>query len=247
MTDFSRYTDATLSALQHSSRAKDQETVTKKQEILDGVYEFHNFVPSTTLFIGFNPAILSKRNGKVFATGLSDASKAYLDGKVAYEYIPEEKLFLEDRKFDVVVAMDEYFTYMNTSEQQQVSVKQICNLAKEFVISTLRDYKNQEFKDREFSIPAVVRNGDSNVVYNEFHNWSHEDRNKWVSTVHEIETDTNDLTTYGPFARHTMYFKQLAKFSMDAGADDFIVHKNLMYKSLIKRNYEHVISIRFDR
>jgi hypothetical protein len=43
-----------------------------------------------------------------------------------------------------------------------------------------------------------------------------------------------------------MYFKQLAKFSMDAGASDFIVHKNLMYKSVIRKNYEHVISIRFE-
>jgi len=43
-----------------------------------------------------------------------------------------------------------------------------------------------------------------------------------------------------------MYFKQLAKFSLDNGASNFIVHKNLMYKGLVKKNYEHVISITFD-
>jgi hypothetical protein len=46
--------------------------------------------------------------------------------------------------------------------------------------------------------------------------------------------------------RKTMYFKQMAKFCMDTGATDFLVHKNLMYKSLIKKNYEHVISVRFE-
>ena len=43
-----------------------------------------------------------------------------------------------------------------------------------------------------------------------------------------------------------MFFKQLAKFVYDAGAANFTVHKNLMYKSLIKKNYEHVISVQFD-
>jgi hypothetical protein len=42
-----------------------------------------------------------------------------------------------------------------------------------------------------------------------------------------------------------MFFKQCAKFSIDAGAQDFLIHKNIMYKSLIKKNYEHVISMRF--
>jgi hypothetical protein len=42
-----------------------------------------------------------------------------------------------------------------------------------------------------------------------------------------------------------MYFKQMANFSITAGARQFYVHKNLMYKSLIKKNYEHVISISF--
>jgi hypothetical protein len=54
------------------------------------------------------------------------------------------------------------------------------------------------------------------------------------------------MEAWGPFARRAMFFKQLAKFSHDAGAVGYNVHKNLMYKSLIKKNYEHVISIRFD-
>jgi len=115
----------------------------------------------------------------------------------------------------------------------------ICN-------STLRDYKNQDFKDREFSVPAVVRAGPTSNVYTEFHDWQPNNRAMWASKVYEITNPDDQLTVFGPYKRHTMYFKQLAKFSMDAGATDFIVHKNLMYKSVIKKNYEHVISIRFE-
>ena len=53
----------------------------------------------------------------------------------------------------------------------------------------------------------------------------------------------SNTQSYGPFARRNMFFKQLAKFSIDAGAKEFHVHKDLMYKSLIRKNYEHVISI----
>jgi hypothetical protein len=241
--DFVRYSNALLSALTHSTKVS--ELVNKKQEILDAIYEFHNFIPNTTLFVGFSPAVLSNRNGTVNITNISDDVKEYLDvHNVAYRYIPE--IDLVGQQFDVVVAMDEYFTFADNDVRQQESVKQICRLAKEFVISTLRDYKNQDFRDREFSIPAVIRNGKDSVVFNEFHDWDLANRAAYETTVYEVSNPAHELTTYGPFARRTMYFKQLAKFSMDSGADDFIVHKNLMYKSLIRKNYEHVISIRFD-
>ena len=243
MTDFVRYSDSLLSALTHSN--KDQEIIVKKQEILDGIYGFHNFVPTTTLFVGFNPSILSGKNGIVSVTNVSQTVRDYLNSRnIAYTYIPEYEL--PGKKFDVVIAMDEFFTFTDSELNQQNLVKQICNIASEFVVSTLRDYKNQDFKDREFSVPAVIRNGKSSCVYNEFHDWDFANRAAWTTTVYEITNPLHELTTYGPFARRTMYFKQLAKFSMDAGACDFVVHKNLMYKSLIRKNYEHVISIRFE-
>lgn len=240
---FVGYSDAILSAIKRTSKI--QELTAKKQDILDNIYQFHNFVPSTTLFVGFSPAILSPKNGKIFVTSVSKDTCDYLDQQsIDYTYINESELM--GKKFDVVVAMDEYFTFVADDLEQQNSVKNICNLASEFVISTLRDYKNQDFKDREFSIPAVIRNGKNSTVYNEFHDWDLSNRTNWLTTVYEITNPEHDLRAFGPFQRRTMYFKQLAKFSMDAGASDFVVHKNLMYKSLIKKNYEHVISIRFE-
>ena len=92
----------------------------------------------------------------------------------------------------------------------------------------------------------MVRNGSNSKIFNEYHDWDLKDRAKWNTMVYEIDNPANSLTTYGLFQRRTMFFKQLAKFSMDAGAVNFLVHKNLMYKSLIKKNYEHVVSIQFE-
>jgi hypothetical protein len=117
-------------------------------------------------------------------------------------------------------------------------------LATAFVVSTIRDYKNQDYKDREFSQPVSVRNGKDTRIFLENHNWDLKDRTLWDTMIYEIEGSS--LKTYGMFDRRTMFFKQLAKFSMDAGAVNFLVHKNLMYKSLIKKNYEHVVSIQFE-
>jgi hypothetical protein len=88
----------------------------------------------------------------------------------------------------------------------------------------------------------VYKQQDSKVFV-EHHNYDHNDRNNWSTTVYELQG--KESIVYGPFARRSMYFKQMAKFSIDAGAKEFYVHKNLMYKSLIKKNYEHVISISF--
>jgi hypothetical protein len=242
MTDFTNYTDANLSALKASTKAAD--IVLKKQAILDGVYDFYNYVPTTVLFVGFNPAIISQKNQKIFVTEMSADALDYLDIKgVDYTLVTVPV----NKGYDVVIAADEYFTYATDAQSQIDKVTKICSLAKEFVISTLRDYKNQDFKDREFSTPAVVRSEHTNFVFNEFHNWGTSSRTQWDSKVYEVNNATDELRVYGPFKRHTMYFKQLAKFSMDAGADDFIVHKNLMYKSPIKKNYEHVISIKFEK
>ena len=92
----------------------------------------------------------------------------------------------------------------------------------------------------------MSRNGNSKHTYLESHDWDIKDRSIWKTTVYEIDQTSNELTAYGAFDRRTMYFKQLAKFSLDSGANNFMVHKNLMYKSLVKKNYEHVISMTFD-
>jgi hypothetical protein len=240
---FSDYTDAVLSALTFNPRFDD--VVARKQEILDGVYRTENLEPTSILFVGFNPAILTCKAKTIAVTEISDVAQAFLKThNVKFTYIDSTDLSKYQKQFQCVVAMDEYFTFADSDQAQQDKIAKICNLATAFVVSTIRDYKNQDYKDREFSQPVSVRNGKDTRIFLENHNWDLKDRTLWDTMIYEIEGSS--LKTYGMFDRRTMFFKQLAKFSMDAGAVNFLVHKNLMYKSLIKKNYEHVVSIQFE-
>ena len=241
---FTNYTDAVLSALIFNPRLND--VVARKQEILNVVYRTENLEPTSVLFVGFNPAILSCQAKTIAVTEISDTALAFIQKQgVKVTYIDPVDLPKYKKQFQCVVAMDEYFTFAKSDQEQQDAILKICNLATAFVISTIRDYKNQDFKDREFSTPALVRNSSDYKTFVELHNWDLKDRTRWDTMVYEISKDSN-LVTYGLFERRTMFFKQLAKFSIDAGAVNFLVHKNLMYKSLIKKNYEHVVSIQFE-
>jgi hypothetical protein len=190
--------------------------------------------------------MFAQYNANLYATDLTDEIQDYLQVQgVQYTYIPRDQLVKYAKKFQLVVAVDEFFTYAASDQDQRDLVAEISNLVTDYVITTLRDYKNQDYRDREFSQPAVLRNADNHMIFLEAHEADQTDRNAWASTIYQI-TDPDQLATYGKFQRRAMYFKQLAKFSFDAGATNFLVHKNLMYKSLIKKNYEHVISIKFN-
>jgi len=240
---FENYTICLLRAFQ--THSKQNEIIKKKQEIIYNVSQFHNFVPNSILYVGFNPAILMDKTKNIYVTKINDEIKLFLkNSNVKFEYIHINNLSSYEKFFDVTIALDEYFTFSETDQHQKNLVNEICFVTKEYLITTCKDYKNQEFKDKEFSIPAVIKRQQSKTVFVEYHDHDQNDKNIWSTEIFEIVD--NNLVCWGPYARRAMFFKQLAKFSADSGAVGFSVHKNLMYKSLIKKNYEHVISIRFE-
>jgi len=245
MTGFATIGDVNTLALKNNSRTQD--VVNKKQDILNGLAQYYNLAPTKVLFVGFSSFVLARFPEEIAITAVSEEVQAYLKSQgVKFRYIPEIELINYRKQFEVVVAVDEYFTYADSDQAQKDSVAQICSLATDYVITTLRDYKNQDYKEREFSQPSIVRDGDSSTVFLENHTWSQQDRANWSSVIYAIDQQHNTMTAYGAFDRRTMYFKQLANFSAAVGAEDFVVHKNLMYKGLIRKNYEHVITITFN-
>jgi hypothetical protein len=245
MSDFTQVGVANFRACISGNRMSD--TSAKKQDIIDTLESFHNVSPVSVLFLGFSTFIFAQYNANLYVTDLTDEMQDYLKSEgVQYTYIPREQLYNYAKKFQVVIAVDEFFTYADSDQSQRDLVAEISNLVTDYVITTLRDYKNQDYRDREFSQPTVLRNVESHMIFLEAHEADQTDRNAWSSKIYQIVNPDNRLTTYGEFQRRAMYFKQLAKFSFDAGATNFLVHKNLMYKSLIKKNYEHVISIKFN-
>jgi hypothetical protein len=239
---YTSYTNLSLHALTYNPKASD--IIQKKQEIFRGISDHYKSVPKTVLFYGFNAMLLSSMYSNPFVTDIDDETKYYLDTKgIKYTYIANQDLQNYQKKFSWVVATEEYFTFAASELEQQKKVQDLAKLANEQIITTLRDYKNQDFKEKEFSLPLSIYNHNACKIFLEYHNYNFSDKNSWETTVYELDGAAADV--YGPYTRRAMYFKQLAKFSIDAGAKNFYVHKNLMYKSLIKKNYEHVISISF--
>lgn len=240
--DFAAYTGLSVNALKFNP--KRLEVIERKKEILTAIANHYKGIPASLLFYGFNPMILASTSKHIAVTNISPEIKKYLDSAgVKYAYIDEKDLSDYKKKFDWVVATDEYFTFARSEHEQLDQIKAVCSLAKAAVITTLRDYKNQDFRDREFSQPLAVHAHNDTKIFLEYHHYDLNDKNAWTTTVYEMQG--KDTIATGPFSRRSMFFKQMAKFSIDAGAREFYVHKNLMYKSLIKKNYEHVISISF--
>lgn len=236
------YTDISVSALSSNPRSND--VIDKKKEIITSIISHYNKTPQTVLFFGFSALIFGLTNQDIYLTAVTANTKNYLDEKkIKYTYIEKDDLHNHEKAFDWVIAGDEYFTFADQEEEQKNSVSVLGRLTKSLIVTTLKDYKNQDFKDREFSQPLAIRGDNKNILFVEYHDHDYTEKNAWKTSVYELET--NNAKFYGPFNRRSMYFKQMAKFSLDAGARQFFVHKNLMYKSLIKKNYEHVITISF--
>ena len=234
---FLKYSDIIFSAFQAST--KQHEISAKKKEILDEVLDFYNIKPTNILFVGFSPCINLYQNSNITATCVSKDVENYLKTYTC-PVIPFTSI--AKKSFDVVVAVDEFLTFAETDQEQRDLIDNLAQITKRCVITTLRDYKNQDFKNREFSSPIAVR-GDSKKIYLEHYDYDPIDRNLCRATNYIIGDDSADII--GPFHRRNLFFKQLAKFSLDAGADSFLIHKNIMHKSIIKKNYEHIITIKF--
>lgn len=239
-TSFEKYSDILLEAFQSSARS--EELASKKKEILDELFNFFETKPSSVLFVGFSPGILKVTEQKIYVTQISDAVKEFLTLRgVEFTCLDFDTMKFK-KDFDAVVAVDEYFTFAETDHEQRDMVEQLISLAKSFIITTLRDYKNQDFKEKEFSYPILVRGLETKKIFFEQYDYSSIDRNACQGTNYIV--DDESVAVVGPFSRRAMFFKQLAKFSLDAGAQNFLVHKNLMHKSIIKKNYEHIITIK---
>lgn len=220
---------------------KQQEIVNKKSDILSSVFEFYNLNPKSYLFIGFNPVILELKGKKIT---MIETDLKILNWIKQHNSEIDIIEFDKKEKYDCIIAMDEYFTFCNTDDELKSKIDYLGRLTNSILLTTVKDYKNQDFKDREYSIPAIIRSDRKLTAYTEIHDWAINDKNRFSTHLYELGANYANLC--GSFSRRPIYFKQLARFCADSGSSDFTVHKNLMYKSLIKKNYEHVISINFE-
>jgi len=241
MSDFSNYSDIILNSFIQNKYQDDM--VSKKKSLLDTMFKVYKLDPINKLYVGFSPAILSE-SSKIYVTEISDNVVTFLKSKnIDFEYIAFDELDKYKKFFDSVIALDEYFTFADTLEEQAELIVLFSSITRGLLVTTMRDYKNMDFKERDFSSPLALYDGKSPQIYIEHHSFDSSDKTEWTTHVYAIKEDS--MKVYGGFYRRSILFKQMARISQDAGSKNFLVQNNLMYKSLIKKNLEHVIGIKY--
>jgi len=237
--EFTGISPAILAAFNAYQRKED--LIERKYQLLKSVLNANNNDGGSILFLGFDPWVMADwKPRQIFVGMITDTVAQYLDdNNVLYTRLYDDEIH-NTIPFDVVVAADEMLTYADNNQRDLVDL--LSELANELFVTTLRDYKNQPPQSRDFSTPTVIKNDENFSVFMEYHHYEYKVKSHWTSYIYE---NGSQINTYGGFKRQPMFFKQLAKFAYDAGAVDFTIHRDLMFKSLLKKNYEHLISVSF--
>ena len=216
------------------------ELVNRKKTVLDKLLIERNIDPVSYLFVGFNPWIFTVTPGRSAALLVHDVEQRAWFAKnrpdiTLYSSIPD------GNKYNAVIATDEIMTFFLNDNEQQKLCRELIEVCSGIVVTTMRDYKNMDIKDREFSYPISIKtNNNVDTVYLE--HYKQKSNFQWTTNLYKLNEKSSGLI--GTFERRAVYFKQMAKFFTDAGSRDFYMHKNLWHKNLIKKNFEHLISIK---
>ena len=152
-----------------------------------------------------------------------------------------EGLIVNGTKFDYVIASDEYLTYYTSEVAQINAIEQLVKVTNIAFYTTLKDYKNMAPNQRFFYENFEVKTNSGDAVIVRKRDWNKSDKQRWLYRQWVIQN--NKLFVADTVECRSMYFKQLAKFSSDAGAKDFQVEKKIMYKPLFSKSYEYIICI----
>jgi hypothetical protein len=143
-----------------------------------------------------------------------------------------------NRKFDIVLALDSYFTRFANEERQKEIIAQAHSYTGRTLVTTVKDFKNMKSVDRLIDPPMVINNKDGNHVFVCHREWDQSDKQKFKETMYQLHNE--DVVATITEEKRTLYFKQLAKYIHDLGCKDFKISQTQFYKNLFSRSYEYI-------
>jgi hypothetical protein len=151
-----------------------------------------------------------------------------------------------DKKYDTVLAFDEYFTYADDEDSQRQMINSAANLLKPggILLSSMRDYRNNPIHKRNLGDSSYININNVHHVIVEINTPNSNDSQSWEQTNFVIKND-NAAIAYELGTRRTIYFKQLAKYCKDAQCKHFGVLREHFWKSPWRRTAEHIAWARF--
>lgn len=217
-----------------------EESIATKADIITNL--IYSLEPDTTeiLFPNFNPIALNLSK-KYNVTIICDAN---LEEDFDFQNINRvDSVDQLNKKYDIIIALDEYFTYADSEQEQRRLLDELAGYTTGWLITTLQDYKNFA-PHKKNQVDASSYNSEHNYIMLESRIANKTDKQVWDHYFYCIKDHLN-LLTIGAIKRRTMYFKQLAKYSSDAGSNQYVIQKNLLYKGFFSKNFEHIITVKF--
>lgn len=145
---------------------------------------------------------------------------------------------IEGRKFDIVLALDSYFTRFGDEEHQKQMIAQAHGFTGRTLVATVKDFKNMKSVDRLIDPPMVINSKSGSHVFVCHRDWDNTDKQKFKETMFQLHNEQVIATITEE--KRTLYFKQLAKYIHDLGCKDFKISQTQFYKNLFSRSYEYI-------
>jgi hypothetical protein len=152
----------------------------------------------------------------------------------------------EGKQYDTILALDEYFTYFSTEEDQRNEIFSKASLMSPggIMLTSIRDYRNNPVHKRFLGDTSYININDSHHVVVEINTPNSQQNQTWHQ-INFIIKDGESAVAYEIGDRRTLYFKQLAKYCKDAGSNQFGVIKENFWKAPWRRTTEHITWTRF--
>lgn len=150
-----------------------------------------------------------------------------------------------DPKFDMILAVDEILTWEADESMQRKIVSQLVGLLSPggVMLISLRDFKNSGCHKRPLGDSIYSQLGRDRLVITEVNELDHSDKQRWQQKLHVVAND-EQFRCLELGARRTLYFKQLARYCMDAGFGEFGTIKDGYWRNHLRRSPEHLLFAR---
>lgn len=232
-----------VNGLYQQDKTKFLKLVDLKADILtDLIVKDDNF--QNVLVLGFNPILWKicqddphfKYNMVCYDRAQVDFAKAHEDMQHMNVYHVSEIEPAE--QFDVVMALDSYFTRFPTEDKQREAIALAYSFAKHTLITTIKDFKNMKSAERLIDPPMVINSKEGNHVFVCHREWNKSDKQQFDETIYQLNKE--HIISCVKETKRTLYFKQLAKYIHDLGCREFKISQQQFYKNLFSRSYEYI-------
>lgn len=142
------------------------------------------------------------------------------------------------KKFDIVMALDSYFTRFGSETEQKEMIAEAHGYTGKTLITTIKDFKNMKSVDRLVDPPMVINGNEASHVFVCHREWDRTDKQKFKETMYQL--CCGELKSQVTETKRTLYFKQLAKYIHDLGCKEFKISQTQFYKNLFSRSYEYI-------